>query len=286
MKKSIFLGTLTNHSHRNKSIMFRLLVFVLTTLFLPQILPAQNWQSPQPVSGKKVLNDWLALSLQYEGVNNGSDIREKVTLGLVVDQDGNTLNYKVLRGSNQKLNNEALRIAKKILWKPAVRNGKAVSAETTIDIVFNSKQHLRRRSMMPQFSDAIQQIPQDQSNKIYTFAQVEELPKPMLPINFSNISHYIAGNLKYPEAAVAGGLEGLVSVGFIIETDGYASNLVIGKSLGGGCDQEAIRILQTMRWIPAMLNDTFVRTQTQIEVAFKLKEQRQSQIPNRQSGIL
>ncbi len=100
------------------------------------------------------------------------------------------------------------------------------------------------------------------------------------------MNHYINSNLKYPETAKTGGIEGSVKLGFVVEEDGIASNIHILESVGGGCDQEAIRILESLHWFPGIANEKRVRSQTTFDVVFKLNENRQHQIPNRQSGGL
>ena len=63
---------------------------------------------------------------------------------------------------------------------------------------------------------------------------------------------YLRRKLKYPEEARAKGVKGEVTLRFNVGEDGKPFNITVVKSLGSGCDQEAIRLLQNgPKWQPA-----------------------------------
>lgn len=72
--------------------------------------------------------------------------------------------------------------------------------------------------------------------------KLDKLPEPRK--GFEKLERYISKNLQYPDAAKAQGIEGVVEVEFLVLPDGTLSNFVIQKSLGYGCDAEAIRLLR------------------------------------------
>ena len=62
---------------------------------------------------------------------------------------------------------------------------------------------------------------------------------------------YIYKNLKYPQEAIEKSVYGKVFLTFVIEKDGLISNVSILRGIGGGCDEEAIRIIENMpKWRP------------------------------------
>ena len=62
---------------------------------------------------------------------------------------------------------------------------------------------------------------------------------------------FIFKNIKYPEAARKRGVEGTVVIKFVIDKTGKVMSPEVVKSIGGGCDKEALRIVETMpNWIP------------------------------------
>lgn len=63
---------------------------------------------------------------------------------------------------------------------------------------------------------------------------------------------YLSRKLKYPSSAIKNGIEGKVYVKFIIDQNGEIKNPTITQSLGYGCDEEVLRIIESMPpWIPA-----------------------------------
>lgn len=57
---------------------------------------------------------------------------------------------------------------------------------------------------------------------------------------------FIAKNIKYPPMARESGIQGRVFVNFVVEPDGRVSNVKVLRGIGGGCDEEAIRVVESM----------------------------------------
>jgi len=82
---------------------------------------------------------------------------------------------------------------------------------------------------------------------------------------------FLRRNVRYPEAAMKAGIQGVVVVVFIIETDGSLSNIEVTKSIGGGCDEEAIRVVKLMpRWEPAKRTGKSVRVVIRMPIVFRM----------------
>ena len=78
-------------------------------------------------------------------------------------------------------------------------------------------------------------------------------------------------NIKYPEAAKKQGIQGTVYVSFVVEKDGTVSNVKLLKGIGGGCDEESIRIVKGMpKWKPGIQNGKTVRVLFNMPIYFKL----------------
>lgn len=88
---------------------------------------------------------------------------------------------------------------------------------------------------------------------------------------------FIYQNIVYPIEARREGNEGTVVVSFVVEKDGFISNPRIVRDIGGGCGEEALRIISAMnqsgvRWTPGKKDGKPVRVQFNLPVKFKLKE--------------
>ncbi|PLK43525.1 energy transducer TonB [Emticicia sp. TH156] len=83
---------------------------------------------------------------------------------------------------------------------------------------------------------------------------------------------FLGKTLKYPSAAQRSGVEGKVFLSFIVERDGSITDVKVAKSVGFGCDEEAIRAVKLMpKWIPGKQNGRNVRVNYTIPVIFKLE---------------
>ncbi|WP_375416506.1 energy transducer TonB [uncultured Hymenobacter sp.] len=76
----------------------------------------------------------------------------------------------------------------------------------------------------------------------------------------------------YPQQAQDQQLQGKVIVGMIIDTLGHASGHHLVQRLGGGCDEEALRISQKIpdQWVPARVGTRAVPVEFELPFTFKL----------------
>jgi hypothetical protein len=88
----------------------------------------------------------------------------------------------------------------------------------------------------------------------------------------------LAANIRYPADAHDQNLQGTVVVSCIIEPQtGKMSGITLLKDIGGGCGEEAVRVLKALeeaglRWQPGMLGDKPVRVRHALPIRFKLEE--------------
>lgn len=100
------------------------------------------------------------------------------------------------------------------------------------------------------------------------FFIVEKKPE---PINgFSDFYKILSKNLKYPRQARQSGVEGKVFIEFIINKSGEPTDLKVIKSIGAGCDEEAVRVLSLTKWEPGKQRGKPVRVKMTLPIYFKL----------------
>ncbi len=101
------------------------------------------------------------------------------------------------------------------------------------------------------------------------FDVVEQMPQ--YPGGDDARIKYLAKNLKYPEEARKEGIEGKVFVTFVVEKDGSITGAKILKGIGGGCDEETIRVIENMpNWEPGKQRGKTVRVRFNMPIVFKL----------------
>ncbi len=77
--------------------------------------------------------------------------------------------------------------------------------------------------------------------------------------------------VRYPELAVRANIEGRVVVQFIINERGEVENPQVIRGIGGGCDEEAIRVVKQAKFTPGMQRGRPVRVQYSVPVTFVLR---------------
>ena len=101
--------------------------------------------------------------------------------------------------------------------------------------------------------------------------QVVEV-NPEFPGGMEALTKYLSENIKYPEQAKKDKTQGKVYISFVVEKDGSVADAKVLRGIGGGCDEEALRVVNAMpKWTPGKQRNTPVRVQFNLPVAFKLQ---------------
>ena len=95
---------------------------------------------------------------------------------------------------------------------------------------------------------------------------------PEYPGGMEALSKFIADNIRYPEQAKRDNIQGKVLVRFAIEPGGSVADAEVLRGIGGGCDEEALRVVNAMpKWKPGRVNGNPVRVQYTLPITFKLQ---------------
>lgn len=101
------------------------------------------------------------------------------------------------------------------------------------------------------------------------FVTVEVMPG--FPGGEKEMQRFIRDNLKYPLEAQEQGIQGRVTIRFVVEKDGQLSNITVVKGIDAECDYEAVRVLKSMpKWIPGRQNNENVAVYFNLPIQFKL----------------
>ncbi len=80
----------------------------------------------------------------------------------------------------------------------------------------------------------------------------------------------LARELKYPRLAQKAGLEGRVTVQFIVDENGDVQEPFVLRGIGGGCDEEAVRVISKMKFEPGRQRGKAVKVRMAMGVNFRL----------------
>ncbi len=81
----------------------------------------------------------------------------------------------------------------------------------------------------------------------------------------------IAKAVKYPEIAKKAGVEGRVYLQFVVDEQGNVVDPVVMKGIGAGCDEEALRVVRTLKFKPGKQRGKAVKVRFSLPINFRLK---------------
>lgn len=99
---------------------------------------------------------------------------------------------------------------------------------------------------------------------------VEEMPS--YPGGDSERLKFLSDHIKYPIQATENQIQGTIYFQFVIDTKGNITDVKILRGIGGGCDEEALRVIKMMpTWNPGRQNGRTVRVLYNMAVIFKIQ---------------
>jgi protein TonB len=86
---------------------------------------------------------------------------------------------------------------------------------------------------------------------------------------------YLYRHLQYPDSALIQKIEGVVVIRFVVNEKGEIENPKVMRDIGGGCGEEALRLVNMMRllpqkWTPGTIGNSPVKILYTLPVKFKL----------------
>jgi TonB family protein len=118
----------------------------------------------------------------------------------------------------------------------------------------------------PNFDEAV-----EDEDRPGVYMIVEQMPE--FPGGDKSLFQFIADNTKYPADAKEKGIKGRVFVNFIVEPDGSVFDIRVLRGIGGGCDEESVRVVKSMpKFKPGMQNGEAVRVSYTVPVIFRLED--------------
>ena len=148
------------------------------------------------------------------------------------------------------------------------------------------KEEMKSQDQLSESTAAISIADVNGSNTGVDIAEVtkkvvsEDDEKPLLVVEqnpefqggYDAMLKFLKDKMQYPTLAQESGIQGTVFVQFVVSKTGKISNVKILRGIGGGCDEEAVRVVKEMpNWIPGRQNGQAVPVMFQIPVKFQLQ---------------
>jgi len=247
-----------------------IVLLLLTYLLIPLVITGQSITPPQCISGKRLLREFIREEMVYPDQAIKENKEGIVEVSFMVHKDGATSDYKISQAVSEEIDVEAIRICKKIIWHPAIDLGRPLDYKHNFKIKFDIKKYEKLVKSRGYDKIAYLHMPIDSSFKVYQLVEIDQAPRSIFTNKQTNFNVFIANNLKYPDAAFKQNVSGKVKLNFVVEPSGRISNIVVEKALGGGCTEEAIRVVKLINWYPGLKNNTAVRAWMCIEITFDI----------------
>ena len=135
------------------------------------------------------------------------------------------------------------------------------------EIEINMDTEVTEQTKVEEIKIAPQEEEKEDPDQIFLVVEETAAPTGGMPAFYE----FVGKKLKYPAQARRMGIEGKVFVEFVIERDGTITDVKAIKGIGAGCDEEAVRVLQSApKWKPGKQRGKPVRQRMVLPIAFKL----------------
>jgi periplasmic protein TonB len=145
-----------------------------------------------------------------------------------------------------------------------------VDDNVTVDDDINIDVEADQNTEVQEYVAPVRSDEEESAEEAQIFMVVESMPE--YPGGESALYTFLGENIKYPQMAKESGIQGRVFVTFVVERDGRVTDVRVLRGIGGGCDEEAIRVVQSMpKWTPGKQRGKSVRVQYNLPVKFTLQ---------------
>lgn len=154
--------------------------------------------------------------------------------------------------------------------KPQVTQIQVVEDDVEVEDEIDINAEVDQDEIIEEYEYEAPEIEEEEIVEAEVFIVVEEMPE--FPGGAAKMMEYIQSNLKYPMMARESDIQGRVFVNFVVEPDGSISNVNVMRGIGGGCDEEAVRVINSMpKWKPGKQRGSAVRVSFTVPIIFKLQ---------------
>ena len=153
--------------------------------------------------------------------------------------------------------------------KPQVTQIEVVEDDVEVeDVEINAE--VDQDEVIEEYEFTPPEIEEEEIVEAEIFKVVEEMPE--FPGGAAKMMEYIQKNITYPMMARESDIQGRVFVNFVVEPNGEISNVEVLRGIGGGCDEEAVRVVKSMpNWKPGKQRGSAVRCAFTVPIIFKLQ---------------
>lgn len=257
-----------------------LLLFITTMVIAP--IACSDLRGPETLSEEEILKEEMTLTA-FDLDINGIEVSKNLEAGGGIRTNGlgsifiSTKDYGVFQIA--LINTEGALKAGKIsgnkiqftinqLNVTIVSNNKILTNNKSSDIWIKHFPDLKFSGSVSATTDANLPPPASMEainpNDKETFIVVENMPQ----LEGGQVG--IQSKVTYPKEAIREGIEGRVTVQFVVDENGDVVNPKVIRGIGGGCDEEALRVISQAKFTPGVQRGRNVAVQMSMPILFKL----------------
>ena len=229
-------------------------------------------EKPQFPGGEKSLMEYIANNVQYPKEAKDANIQGRVIVQFVVTKDGSIGQTKIIRGKNELLDQEAVRVIKSLpKFTPGKVDGKPVNVWYTLPISFKTmgNDNAKKPESTQATAPAAPVPAADSDDKV--FDVVEQ--KPQFPGGERALMEFVSNNIRYPKTAFDANIQGRVIVQFVVRSNGSIGDVKVIRGKDPALDAEAVRVIKTLpAFTPGMLNGQAVNVWYTLPISFKITD--------------
>ncbi len=241
-------------------------------LILIEILAVLQWFNPFIWLYRKSLKTIHEFQADQGVLNSGYEKRDyqqlllNQTFGIQLNTLSNNFNHSLIKTRFKmmtKTKTKKTALLKMVFVIPA-----AVVLTLLFSISVTDRVIAQTDTEVKKVENVQEPVKKEQKEEVI-FTVVEVMPK--FPGGEKARVKYMVENIKYPENARKKGITGTVFVQYVVEKDGSITGVKVLRGIGGGCDEEAMRVIKNMpNWKPGLQRGKPVRTQFNMPISFKL----------------
>ena len=193
--------------------------------------------------------EWRQYDIQKVEIDQREDVEVMEDIVIQTEQKEKTPPPKAVQTSTTILN--------------VVKNDIEIENEIIIDVETDEDMEIEEYVPI--------EVEEEEVEEQEIFIIVENQPE--FPGGEQALYKFIRDNVKYPSLARETGIEGTVYIQFVVEPDGRVSNVKVVRSVGGGCDEEAVRVVKAKpKWKPGSQRGKNVRVSFTLPIKFSLQK--------------
>ena len=154
--------------------------------------------------------------------------------------------------------------------KPQATQIQVVEDDVEVEDEIDINAEVSQEEIIEEYVYEAPEIEEEEIVEAEIFTVVEQMPE--FPGGAAEMTRFIQKNIKYPMMARESDIQGRVYINFVVEPDGSVSNVTVMRGIGGGCDEEAVRIVNMMpKWNPGKQRGVAVRCSFTVPIVFRLQ---------------